>query len=153
MKNKNPTEIKAIFDNIEYTYVAAEGKPLLELIVDFKNKSLKVYDPVTGKYRENTSQKDRDALLIEMGGIRSTYKILKELIGSECAKLSRKGFDVRPVFFVNGSSVFYTDELMKDLNKLESVKVAFYLCMHTSIKYDQFLKLKEIVETELEKDE
>lgn len=151
MKNKSPIEIKRIFDNIQYTYVAAEGKPVLELLLDYKNKSSTVYDPVTGKYREGVEERDKNSLLVESGGIRSTYNILKKLIVSECGKMGRKGYNVVPVFFINGNATLIDDDLA-DLNNVETIKVAFYLCMHTSIKYDQFLKIKEIVETELAKD-
>ena len=67
--------------------------------------------------------------------------------------MARKGFDIRPAFFVNGQTIFNDDIFTSNKPyKLEDVKVAFYLCMHTSITYGSFMKIKEIVETELSKD-
>ena len=153
MKNKNPKEIKSIFDNIQYSYVLAEGKPLLELLNEFNRKSSRVYDPITGKYRDDVNERTKDSLLIEMGAIKSSYKSIKKLIISECGKMARKGFDIRPAFFVNGQTIFNDDIFTSNKPyKLEDVKVAFYLCMHTSITYGSFMKIKEIVETELAKD-
>ena len=85
-----------------------------------------------------------------MGAIKSSFKTIKKLIISECGRMTRKGFDIRPVFFVNGQIL--SDDDIFNSYKLVDVKVAFYLCMHTSITYGSFMKIKEIVETELSKD-
>lgn len=152
-KNKSPKVIKDIFDNIHYTYVIAEGKPLLELLTEITKKIDTVYDPITGKYKE-TNPRDKDSLLISIGGFKSSYKNIKKLIESECAKMGRKGYDIRPVFFINDHRS--SEDVFLNPNKpdsLKSIKVAFYLCMPTSIQYGQFLQLKELIDSELSKDE
>ena len=154
MKNKSPKEIKEIFDNIRYTYVVAEGKPLLEVVNEINRRINKVYDPITGKYKENTEPSDKDSLLLSIGGLKASYRNIKKLIESECGKMSRKGFDIRPVFYINGS--VSTGDININVNKLNNIgniSVAFYLCMPTSIQYGQFLQLKEMIETELSKEE
>ena len=61
-------------------------------------------------------------------------------------------FKVKRVY-PDGTSEFNDDIFTSNKPyKLEDVKVAFYLCMHTSITYGSFMKIKEIVETELAKD-
>lgn len=148
-KNKYPKEIKAIFDNIKYSYVVAEGKPLLELVTEYNGMSTTKYDPVTGKYTEDPSLKTNKTFTA--GGLVGSYKPIKKLIASECDKASRKGFEIVPVFMVNNCADYTNngEALQANVDNEINIDVAFYLCMPTSIDYEKFITLKNIVETKM----
>ena len=58
-----------------------------------------------------------------------------------------KPFTTLPLILYGAIALFPLGDIFSSNKpyKLEDVKVAFYLCMHTSIAYGNFMKIKKII--------